>query len=78
MIKENLRTLEDMQRESKVVSELLNTNQKTTNSENFLQKFKSHCLHFVPRKNAYKFIGSIKPLTSTTYEKGYKSNGVIN
>lgn len=77
MIKENLRTLEDMQRESKVVSGIIEYNSKNNEFRKLPPKVQASLLTFCPepmdRKNAYKLIGSIKPLTSTTYEKGYKS-----
>lgn len=83
MIKESLSTLKDLQRESNVVSTIMEY--KSRNNEFGKLPPKIHvtvptfCPRPVDRIEAEKLIGSIKPLTSTTDENGYtlkKQRGV--
>lgn len=75
MIKENLSTLKDLQRESNVVSTIMEY--KSRNNEFGKLPPKIHvtvptfCPKPVDRIEAKNLIGSIKPLTSTTIENGY-------
>ncbi|XP_011435714.2 B-box type zinc finger protein ncl-1 [Magallana gigas] len=75
MIKENLSILKDLQRESNIVSRIIEY--KSRNNELGKLPPKIHvtaptfCPRPVDRIEAKKLIGSIKPLTSTTIENGY-------
>lgn len=74
-IKESLSTLKDLQRESNVVSTIMEY--KSRNNEFGQLPPKIHvtvptfCPRPVDRREAEKLIGSIQPLTSTTDENGY-------
>ncbi|XP_052679375.1 uncharacterized protein LOC128160139 [Crassostrea angulata] len=75
MIKENLSTLKDLQRESNVVSRIIEYSSRNNEFGKLPPKIHvtmpTFCPRPVDRIEAKKLIGSIKPLTSTTNENGY-------
>nr|XP_034307652.1 tripartite motif-containing protein 2-like [Crassostrea gigas] len=75
MIKENLSTLKDLQRESNVVSTIMEYSSRTNEFGKVPPKIHvavpTFCPRPVDRIEAEKLIGSIKPLNSTTIENGY-------
>lgn len=75
MIKENLLTLKDLQRESNVVSTIMEYSSRNNEFGKLPPKIQVTVPTFCPRPvdkiEAEKLIGSIKPLTSTTIENGY-------
>nr|XP_034307655.1 E3 ubiquitin-protein ligase Midline-1 isoform X2 [Crassostrea gigas]XP_034307656.1 E3 ubiquitin-protein ligase Midline-1 isoform X2 [Crassostrea gigas]XP_034307657.1 E3 ubiquitin-protein ligase Midline-1 isoform X2 [Crassostrea gigas]XP_034307658.1 E3 ubiquitin-protein ligase Midline-1 isoform X2 [Crassostrea gigas]XP_034307659.1 E3 ubiquitin-protein ligase Midline-1 isoform X2 [Crassostrea gigas]XP_034307660.1 E3 ubiquitin-protein ligase Midline-1 isoform X2 [Crassostrea gigas]XP_03430766 len=75
MIKENLSTLKDLQRESNVVSTIIEYSSRNNQFGKLPPKIHVTVPTFCPkpvyRIEAEKLIGSIKPLTSTTDENGY-------
>lgn len=83
-IKENIRTLEDIQRESTVVSAIIEYKSRNNELGKLPPKVEvllpTFCSEPLDRGKVYKMIGSIKPLTSTTDENGYelkKTNGAL-
>lgn len=48
LVKENIHTLEDIQRESNVLSAIIEYRSRNNELGKLLQKLKSYCLHFVP------------------------------
>nr|XP_034307666.1 uncharacterized protein LOC117683021 [Crassostrea gigas] len=75
MIKENLSTLKDLQRESNVVSTIMEYSSRNNEFGKLSPKIQvtvpTFCPRPVDRIEAKKLIGSIKPLNSTTIENGY-------
>lgn len=76
LVKENIRTLEDIQRESTVVFAIIEYKSRNNELGKLPPKVEvllpTFCSEPLDRGKVYKMIGSIKPLTSTTDENGYE------
>lgn len=76
LVKENICTLEDIQRESNIVSAIIEYKSQNNELIKLPPKVEvllpTFCSKPMDRRKIYKMIGSIKPLSSTTDENGYK------